>query len=141
MEFRTLRVNESGSGWTTTIDRFGTNPGEEDRAASCRPLRSWSPGSALRSRRRVVLSSAQAIPDRSAMSARTQAPVGSDGLDITDAAPGVLDSEPVGTEVPRVDVQDDGKRYFAGPWNVVICYAQRDEGEHLLEGLRECPIQ
>jgi hypothetical protein len=43
-EFRRLKVNEWGSAWTTTIYRLGTNPGEEGRVKSCRPLRSWSMG-------------------------------------------------------------------------------------------------
>ena len=42
--FGPWELTSRGSGWTTTIYRFGTNPGEEDRAASCRPLRSWSLG-------------------------------------------------------------------------------------------------
>ena len=58
MEFRTLGVNESGVGlddhdlslWYQSRERK-TGP------ASCRPLRSWSLGRAVGSRRRVALSS------------------------------------------------------------------------------------
>ncbi len=42
------------------IHRFGANPGAGIRAASCRPS-GLGPGSALRSRPRVALSSAQAL--------------------------------------------------------------------------------
>ena len=80
MEFRTLGVNESGVG----LDDHDLSLWYQSRRGRQGGIVPPPPvlvlGSALGSRRRVALSSAQAVSHRSAVSARTQGPVGSDGL-------------------------------------------------------------